>query len=51
MMDGGMIAYLVTGSFLSVLYYPYFWTLVCMNAALVIKTKEFMLDSEPGAWL
>jgi O-antigen ligase len=46
MMDGGMIAYLVTGSFLSVLYYPYFWTLVCMNAALVLKTKDFLLNSE-----
>jgi O-antigen ligase len=41
MMEGGMIAYLVTGAFLSVLYYPYFWTIVCLNEALLLKTQEY----------
>lgn len=44
MMDGAMVAYLVTGTFLSVLYYPYLWNLVAVNAALHFKIKEMYPD-------
>jgi hypothetical protein len=32
-MDAAMVAFLVTGAFISVLYYPHFWILTAFSAA------------------
>ena len=38
---GGLIGFLVSGTFLSVLFYPQFWLLCSLSTALVNVTKDF----------
>lgn len=49
--SGAMVAYLVTGVFISVLWYSYFWTLSAfwvMTVNLARKTEELLLASQQG---
>lgn len=46
-LDAAMIGFLVSGSFVTVLYYPYFWINISMSVALnnsVIRTKEILVS-------
>lgn len=38
--DGAMISYFSTGAFLSVLYYPYFWTFIGLTTAFHIRIMD-----------
>jgi O-antigen ligase len=40
-LDGALIGYMVSGFFVTVLYYPYFWVNFAMTAALGTAAKQF----------
>jgi O-antigen ligase len=42
-MDAALIAYFFTGTFLSVLYYPYLWTIFGLAAALRLRLDEMVV--------
>ena len=50
-LDAGLIGYLVAGFFVTVLYYPFFWTQLGMVVALnaVANNKQNMMIDEPKA--
>jgi len=41
-LDAGMIAYFITGTFLSVLYYPWLWTLIGISLGLKNIIREWI---------
>lgn len=48
-MDGALVGFLVSGSFVSVLYYPYFWVHMALCVAMNgIATREFAAATVPG---
>ncbi len=47
--DGALIGYLVSGFFVTVLYYPYFWINLSMTVALNTAAKRLMAGEAPPA--
>ena len=51
-LDGALVAFLVTGQFVSVLYYPYFWINLAMTVSLNVVTKakrrRRKMEAAPG---
>lgn len=45
---GGLIAYLATGIFISVLWYSYFWSLTCLWVILCNSIRKMTDDIMPG---
>jgi hypothetical protein len=43
MLTGGLVGYMVTGVFVSVLYYPYFWYFTALMGALEIGIADYMM--------
>lgn len=46
--NGSLIGFLVSGTFLSVLYYPHFWILIAFRAALVRSITEKIAIASSG---
>jgi len=44
--DAAMLAYFITGTFLSVLYYPWLWTLIGMSIGLKLIITEWIKKKE-----
>ena len=48
-LDLALVAYLVSGAFLTVLYYPHLWFILGLSAALYTVTASSMHESGSGA--
>ena len=44
-LDGALVGYMVSGFFVTVLYYPYFWINLAMTASLHESTRVWALSS------
>ncbi len=48
-LDGALIGYMVSGFFVTVLYYPYFWINLAMTVALSTVAKQLLVSAQSPA--
>jgi O-antigen ligase len=48
-LDGALIGYMVSGFFVTVLYYPYFWINLAMTVALSTVARQLAVAAPPAA--
>ncbi|MEX2375247.1 MAG: O-antigen ligase family protein [Dehalococcoidia bacterium] len=49
-LDAALVGYLVSGFFVTVLFYPYFWVNLSFTAALYLVTRQQAVKTRRGRW-